>query len=226
MTRELVICDFDGTVTNEDVTDTLMAANQDKHWQQIGKLYDQKKIWHQTMNKHFAKLLRLPPDKLSSLVRSEIKLRDGFTDFTTRCRQKNFSLLLVSSGWDIYIRELLAGFHPVFLTSPAQFLSQDLNSQLPVIANHLVYQPESGTWDLSFPMSEFTCRVSSPCKGCVADYFIKRGFRITAIGNSSSDLCLVRTADRVFSTGSLTAVCHRKGISSVPFTSFSEIVLS
>jgi len=92
-----------------------------------------------------------------------------------------------------------------------------------VICNHLEYGGQ-GRWNLINGWKDYSCRVSSPCKGKILRFFKDRFTNSIAIGNSSTDFCMVELADRIFSTGSLTDSCEKSGYNSIKFDDFRQVV--
>ena len=223
MKKKLYICDFDGTVTLQDVTDTLMIASGGNKWMNAGKLYDDKKIWHKTMNRHFARLLKLGPTEVGTYVKSNIKIRPGFNEFAEKCKKNSIPLIIASSGWDIYIRTLLHKLDPYFVDTIDEYEPEDLGYRPAVIANRIAYDTDAQRWELHFPFPKYQCRISSPCKGMIARRYIGKGFKVYAIGNSYSDICMAKNANRIFTTGSLTDICRKLHLSYTPFTDFFQI---
>lgn len=103
----LILCDFDGTITTQDVTNHLLDhftgtgwrdrvlprywAGEMNHFQLMGELYG-------TLQQPEAELLA---------VSGEIKFRDNFERLVEYSREKKYTLAVVSGGLDFYIKAIL-----------------------------------------------------------------------------------------------------------------------
>lgn len=218
---QTILCDFDGTISSDDVTDTLLTSLTGDKWITYGEMYVSGKITHAQMNKHFASLLKANPAAVDSVL-DTIKLRDGFTELIKNCREKNVRFIIISSGWDYYIKYLLP--YPTFQINDIELINSTPVGSIPLISNKIKYDTKKKKWALSLPWENLSCSLSSPCKGQLLDLLSdKLGGRFVVIGNSESDLCMAEKGDMVYSVGALKQLCDKKGIQSNLITSFSEV---
>ncbi|MDP2637706.1 MAG: MtnX-like HAD-IB family phosphatase [Candidatus Levybacteria bacterium] len=216
-----IVCDFDGTITLQDVTDEILNKFGDSSWHNIGELYSNGDIPHAEMNKRFVSLLLTTPTKLKNFLKETIQLRDGFTDFVNLCRKSNTPLIIISSGWDFYIKFSIK--EAVFINNLDEISTRKMDS-IPVISNNIFYNKTNYKWYLKLPWSSHSCEISSPCKGNITKLLREKGFNnIISIGNSETDICMAQESDLVFATGSLVDVCLKKSITFQRFQSFAEI---
>lgn len=222
--RDIILCDFDGTITQNDVTDEILNNYGNPRWIEIGKLYLKGKISHGKMNLCFAEMVKASPEEISNLIEKKIRFREGFSQIVDFAKEKRLRLLIVSSGWDFYIRRLLKQYNPVFIEH-IDDLTEISNKYLPVISNTVEYDAKNYRWKLNLKWDYIKCTLSSPCKAKIALQLKKLGFKkVVVIGNSESDICMAEAADLAFSTGSLTNICNKKKITSKHFMNFGEIV--
>lgn len=222
-TRSAVLCDFDGTVTNQDVTDEILKNFAPKTWTNVGEKYLEGKISHMEMNRQFARIISVTPAQLRHFLKSKITLRDGFRAFARRLSKKDIPLVIVSSGWDFYIREILGDKKVFFLADNKDLVKIDLE-QINIISNKIRFNKQSQGWELTFPWQKYSCNISSPCKGKIRD-LVKKLFygRIVSIGDSRTDVCMLEKSDKLYSTGELSLICDSKGFTHQDFTSFEEV---
>ena len=220
---QTILCDFDGTISSDDVTDTLLTSLTDDKWITYGEMYVKGKISHAQMNKHFASLLKASPIKVNCVL-DTIKLRNGLTKLIKDCKEKNVRFIIISSGWDYYIKYL---FHyPIFQIDDIELVDSIPDGVIPLISNKVKYDSKKKKWTLTLPWENLSCSLSSPCKGQLLDLIRnKLGGKIMVIGNSESDLCMAEKGDMVYSVGALKQLCDKKGLQSNLITSFSEIRL-
>jgi 2-hydroxy-3-keto-5-methylthiopentenyl-1-phosphate phosphatase len=110
----LILCDFDGTITEVDVTDLLwkgrITAVERK------RMVDEVNNGHWTMHEYIAhgySFVSEAPSVLLDKLKSEVSIRAGWTDFLQVVQASNHQLRIVSNGLDFYIREFLPKSTPI-----------------------------------------------------------------------------------------------------------------
>ncbi len=224
--QHLVLCDFDGTITQPDVTDTLLAQFSSKNWQAVGQKYDLGKITHRHMNSGFVDSLRVSEGQLQKFLDSRTWLRPGFEDFINKYQASDYKIVIVSSGWDIYIEEILKKFDFQVITSKTEFSKVNWqDSGRVILCNSAKFQGQ-GKWKMGNGWLSWGCQISSPCKGKILDELRPNFDQVIAIGNSGTDICMMEKSSQTFATGSLKKICQEQSINCVGFESFAEINLA
>lgn len=219
--KEAILCDFDGTITMQDVTDEALRKFADPSWRDVGRLYSNGIISHAEMNKRFATLLHAKPAGLKSFIIETIQLRNGFDDFVNLCKELGILLIIVSSGWDFYIKPFIK--EAIFINNLDEIFTFK-KSFIPVISNHLFFNKINHRWYLKLSWNSHSCKISSPCKGVIASLLKERGINdIISIGNSETDICMAQESNLVFATDSLVDICIKKSIAFQGFKSFAEV---
>lgn len=220
--REMIICDFDGTVTEEDVCDEIMEKFGSPAWRSIGEQYAKGIISHEVMNKDFVTSLKVSPEELVIFLKQKIKIREGFSKFLAFCQQHNILLIIVSGGWDFYIRAILKDINLYFVQSVNDLSCVSINT-VPIICNNLSFNREMNSWQIKF--SALTgSQNCTPNKRDVIDYLRSCEVKnIIVVGDGTSDHDLARAADFVFSRNGLTQYCESNGVSHLEFSSFIDI---
>jgi len=203
---EVIFCDFDGTITLEDVVDGLLGLYADDRWREIEKLWERGKIGSE-------ECLRLQLGCIGSLEEREllrfasgVEIDPGFRDFIDTASRNGVELYIVSDGFDFLIKLIL--------------LKNGI-SAIPVFANGLRVRNSKPV--PSFPFRSGECRMKSGmCKCSIIDKYKGRN-AVTYIGDGESDVCAVRKADTVFAKDRLSTHCERSGIRFTGFTSFADI---
>lgn len=189
----IVICDFDGTVSFRDVTDTLLEAFGKPGWQALEQRWENKEIGSRDCMAGQIALLDVSRQQLDECLNG-IAIDPDFASFARNTRLLGVPLYIVSDGLDYAIHYIL---HAHGL------------DDIPVIANRLV-QVRDRQWRLEFPYYSTRCKaVSGTCKCAVADALVNG--RTLMIGDGRSDYCISQRADYVFAKGSLVAECRRNG---------------
>ena len=107
VTKTLVQCDFDGTITEEDVSFMMLDAFANGDWRQIFKKYQEGQISVGRFNSDAFAMVTAGRQDLLEAVTDKVKIRPGFDKFVTCCRRKGYRLVIVSNGLDFYIEEIL-----------------------------------------------------------------------------------------------------------------------
>lgn len=218
---EVVACDFDGTITHQDVCDQILATFANGDWQAVGKSYEEGAISHEEMTTRFIEMLAVSPEELELFIKRNIKVREDFHDFISACKRLGIMPILISSGWDFYIKTLLNDLNVVFPKS-LEDLSNQQNDCIPVICNHIRFDEASASWEVEFPF--LGSQQSMPDKTTIINYLRDQGVKnIIAIGDGLSDRGMAMAADLVFSRDMLTEYCKGQGIETVKFDTFGEI---
>src|SRR6185369_17947316 len=104
----IIACDFDGTITVEDVTDIIWDAHIPFDWEAI--LMPASRMGAITplelIERGYAHVRRGADDLLDE-VRPHVHLRPGFETFAARCAERAVPLHVISHGLTFYIEALL-----------------------------------------------------------------------------------------------------------------------
>jgi len=201
-----ILCDFDGTVTVEDTTDTLLERFGRKGWEVLEEDWRRGRInSHDCMAGQVA-LLDMNHDEFDAHL-AERALDPAFADFVDAAQARNVPIEILSDGLDYAIHNILrrAGL-----------------DSLPVISNRL-QQVGDREWSLEFPNASSACRVASgTCKCARASRAQNTRKRVLLIGDGASDFCVAESADFVFAKGKLIAHCIAKNIPHAPIEGFAD----
>jgi 2-hydroxy-3-keto-5-methylthiopentenyl-1-phosphate phosphatase len=201
----LVQCDFDGTITTEDVSFMLLDAFAQGDWHAINDEYAAGKITVGEFNERAFALIKAGKREMLDYLQGKVIVRSGLKAFVELCKKKGIRLVIVSNGWDFYVKKILEdnGLENVEFHSAETFFD---NGKLQV----RYVGPDGRVVDTGFKDSYVT-------------KYIKEGYQVVYIGNGSSDLSPAKGAHQVFATESLLEHCQRTGLTCIPFISFREI---
>jgi len=199
-----VLCDFDGTISFKDVTDTLLDAFGMLGWQRLEQQWEEGEIGSRACMAGQIALLDASRGELNECL-SLLTIDPGFAQFVAYARQRKVPLHIVSDGLDYAINFILQA---------------NGISGIPVIANSL-RQVSERRWALDFPYHNTRClKGSGVCKCGVAKALAPEKFLM--IGDGRSDFCVSQVADHVFAKGSLVDECQRMGVPFSALRDFSE----
>jgi 2-hydroxy-3-keto-5-methylthiopentenyl-1-phosphate phosphatase len=201
-----ILCDFDGTVSVEDITDSLLERFARPGWQTIEQAWRRGEIGsHDCMAEQVA-LLDASREEIDAHL-DNMMIDRSFAAFVAEAEDAGIPIAIVSDGLDYAIRRILR--------------SHGLG-RLPIIANRLeAAGPRS--WRLDFPFGSPSCRIASGnCKCACAGRSRDDGRRVLLVGDGASDFCVAAEADLVFAKHRLIEHCRSAGIAYVPVTGFAD----
>ena len=102
-----ILCDFDGTIATEDVTDSLLTRFADPAWQTIEAEWKAWRIGSRECMTRQVALIRATREDIDRHL-DTIEIDPDFADFVAQCRDYDVPLTVVSDGLDYPIRQLLA----------------------------------------------------------------------------------------------------------------------
>ncbi|WP_297322225.1 MtnX-like HAD-IB family phosphatase [uncultured Bartonella sp.] len=167
-----VFIDFDGTIADNDVTDTLLERFAAPEWQKIENEWLSGKIGsRECMMQQIALLNASPADLVQCL--DEMKIDPAFADFIHMLEHDDIDVSIVSDGLDFSIRSILQRYGL---------------GHIKILANRLLYCGNS-RWQLQFPYKNTAC----PAGNCKCRHFanIKNGFTLY-IGDGTSDFARLK----------------------------------
>jgi len=204
--KTLVQCDFDGTVTIDDVSFKLLDAYADKIWRQLFSEYEDGKMTVGQFNRRAFSMVKADKESLLEVAREHMITRPGFRQMVDSCRKKGFRFVIVSNGLAFNIEEILKDIGLVDIEIfAAQTHFQPEGLQVQYIG------PDGNPLDKAF-------------KDIYANFFLRQGYRVIYVGNGTSDLSPARKCHHVFATGTLLKHCKRTNLTCTPFEDFNEMV--
>lgn len=202
----LVQCDFDGTVTDGDVSFLILDAFARKDWRQLFKDYQDGKITVGRFNTVAFSTVKADKKTLLELVRKEARVRPGLPELVACCRRKGYRLVIVSNGLRFYIDDIL----------------QRLGiADLAVFAAETHFQPEGLQVQYIGPDGVY---LDNDFKIAYTNSFLDQGYRLIYIGDGASDVPPARKSERIFATGTLLERCKKLNLSCTPFTDLNQVV--
>ncbi|VCU69306.1 2-hydroxy-3-keto-5-methylthiopentenyl-1-phosphatephosphatase [Pigmentiphaga humi] len=202
----IVLCDFDGTISTRDVTDTLLDRFGKPGWQALEEAWERGEIGSRTCMAEQIALIDASKEELEELVDS-IEIDPAFPDFVRQARALGVPVHVVSDGLAAVITRVL-GRHGL--------------ADLPVVANR-IKQVGPRSWKLDFPYADAACsKASGTCKCSYGADVRQSRSRILYVGDGASDFCVAGTVDFVLAKHRLIDYCRDHGLVHIPIAGFSE----
>lgn len=206
-TRKLVLCDFDGTITQEDVGYNFLNRFTRENWEEIDRDYVDGKIGSREAYTRIAKLIVGTREEMVDFICRHSSLDPHFKGFYAFCRDKGVDLKIVSDGFGLYIDVLL---------------NRCNISDIEYFANRIVFRNKNKI-EIDFPFHNPECGTCGNCKRTVLKRFRDEYDHIIFIGNGLSDRCIAEEADEVYAKSTLYSYCIEKDITCWNYADFSDI---
>jgi HAD superfamily phosphoserine phosphatase-like hydrolase len=203
------LCDFDGTAAPLDIgaafAERFSPAGEAARVPELaGWLAGS--IGHRELTRAQCACLRVRADEALEFTRT-FKLDPGFAPFVHEALGRGDAVMVVSEGFDFYVRDHLerAGL-----------------GELPWAANRLVFQSDD-TVAPEFPFADPACPVCGNCKAQHVRRYRSRGYRTVLVGDGTSDRHGALAADAVLARGSLLEWCRAEGVPQQAFQDFGDV---
>ncbi len=209
--RPAIFCDFDGTITQLDVTDVILSQLAHPSWREVEQAWVQGLIGsHECLERQMA-LVETSERELNALIDS-IPIDPCFGPFFRSVRRRRLPFFLLSDGFDYVIRRVLrrAGVNGQLRNGSDLFASS--------------FGIERGRLVTSFPHAGPACAHGcATCKAAIVERLGAGRAPIIYIGDGLSDRFAAEKSDLVFAKRQLAAYCEEHGISWRPFETFEDI---
>ncbi len=207
--KTLVQCDFDGTVTVEDISFMLLDTFTDGGWRQWEKEYEAGRISVGRFNAEVFGMVRADRRTMLDYIRDRVVIRPGFVEFVALCHQRGFRLVIVSNGLQFYIERILGDMGMADIEVNAartRFCPDGLRVEY--------VGPDGTVLDSGFKES-FT------------RLFLADGYRVVYIGDGRSDFAPASMCHQVFAVvdnNSLLTRCREGNVDCHPFADFHDVI--
>ena len=208
MKKTMVQCDFDGTITEEDVSFLLMDTFADGNWRQLLEEYREGKMSVGAFNERAFAMVKTDKQTLVDFIfnSGKVKIRPGFQELLNCCSRKGLEFVIVSNGLDFYIEAILRdmGIKNIeFFSAQSRFKPEGMNVQY--------IGPDGSPMEHRF-------------KDAYTELFLSRGYQVIYVGNGISDFYPARLARHVFATGDLLERCEKMNLNCTPFDDLNDVV--
>lgn len=202
----IVLCDFDGTITNEDALEPIYTR-----FASCGTYFA--KLWHRgqigTREEMIETFNCIHADRTQlESVLDEITIDEGIHDLLASCKSLGFEFAILSDGLEWYIRHILERFG-VF--------------NVIVFANQIIFKID-GSYQFEFPWFNHNNPKRALHKPAIIDQYHQAGYHTIFIGNGSSDQDAVWEAECIYAKNPLFEYCLTKQIKAQHFKSFTDLV--
>lgn len=200
--------DFDGTVTEEDVSFLLLDTFVGSVWREYHKEYDAGNISVAAFNRWVFGLMKADRRAMTELVLTSerVRLRSGFREVVDYCLEKGFRVVIVSHGLLFYIEAILKNLG---IDGVEVYAAE--NEFFPGGMKVRYLGPEGAELEAGF-------------KEAYTEMLRQEGYEVVYVGNGSSDIYPARHAQYVFATDNLLKRCRQEKMPCTPFTDFFDVI--
>lgn len=202
-----IYTDFDGTITLKDIGDEIF-----KVFGQFEPYNSRLKKGEITIHDYWQAVCRTIPPAVSENDITNYALSADtdayFTDFVSWCRTQNYSITVLSDGFDVYIRPIL---HKLGL------------EDIEYYCNKLIFTDHSNPKPIFTYADESCSCLSASCK---RNNLLRNSGEediIVFIGDGYSDFCAAEHADIIFAKKNLAAYCNENRLPHYPYNSFFDV---
>jgi 2-hydroxy-3-keto-5-methylthiopentenyl-1-phosphate phosphatase len=202
----IIQIDFDGTITEDDVSFVLLDTFAQGDWRKLFQQYRENKISVGDFNTRAFAMVKASSEELLQVARDKVKLRGGLHNLVAYCQERGFRLVIVSNGLDFYIKSILedVGLGNIEVhAAQTRFNADGLEVQY--------IGPEGNLLNSGF-------------KEAYTRLFLKQGYRVVCVGNGPSDIFPASLAQYVFARDGLLESCREKRLKCKSFNDLNDVV--
>jgi 2-hydroxy-3-keto-5-methylthiopentenyl-1-phosphate phosphatase len=204
--KTLVQCDFDGTITIEDASFTILDAYVPDKWRSLFERYQQGKMTVGAFNSTVFSMVKADKQPLLKMIREKVSVRKGFKEFVEYCQGKNYRFVIVSNGLDFYIEDVLERYEV---------------KDVEVHASNTVFTEDGLLVRHRGPDGQY---LDEDVKAAFTDNYLNLGYKVIYLGDGRSDVLPAGKSHHIFATGSMIKYCDSEKLSCTPFTDFHRVI--
>jgi 2,3-diketo-5-methylthio-1-phosphopentane phosphatase len=207
MNKTLIFCDFDGTISVQDIGHEVIKRFMDGNWKEIDEEYASGKIGSMLAYQKIASLIKVTPTEMADYALNLRAMDPSFSEFYRFCRERDIDLKILSDGLDFYI-DLILKRHGL--------------DEIEFFSNVIHFHDDSSV-SIEFPLRNEQCAKCGTCKSFLLQQYRTDYKKIIYIGDGYSDVCPAQYADLVFGKRVLYEQCRHKDIACIHYRDFRDI---
>ncbi|MDO8567673.1 MAG: MtnX-like HAD-IB family phosphatase [Dehalococcoidales bacterium] len=204
----IVQCDFDGTVTDADVSFLLLDNFTDGNWRKLLDEYHAGRIPVGLFNSRVFSMIKADKQTMLDFIfqKGMVKIRPGFPDLLGYCSRNGIKVVIVSNGIDFYIEAIL----------------KDLGvNGIKVHAARSHFNSGGMAVEYIGPDGK---PIQESFKESYTRLFREKGYEVVYIGDGLSDIHPAKRANYVFARAELLHECRAAKLTCTPFNDFNDVV--
>ncbi|HQD52219.1 MAG: MtnX-like HAD-IB family phosphatase [Dethiobacteria bacterium] len=208
-TKIAYVLDFDGTITETDITSAMARHFGKDHYLECSAAYRRGEFG---MKEWLARMsLFLPPDpaELLDFAEARATLRSGLKEFFEFARSRGRPLYIASDGFGLYIEPILKR-HGCREHVAGIFCNRVL--------------PGNGRLETLTPYAHRSCPVCGNCKAAHVIELQEEGYRVLYVGDGLNDRFAAAYADGIFARDHLAEACTAAGFPFQRWDDFHDLI--
>jgi 2-hydroxy-3-keto-5-methylthiopentenyl-1-phosphate phosphatase len=205
VSRRTLVVDFDGTITQEDLLDTIAGTFGDPIvYQEVEDgLHEGRLPLREVITREFEPVTK-PLEEVVDWELETVRVRPGFRELVRLAQERGWRFVVVSSGFHELIEPIL----------------EREGVEVELHANRVDPRPDGWVVDWRYEDDCEACGES--CKRSVVRNLVDGG-EVVYVGDGYSDRCAAEDSDLVFATRGLARYLDERGIPYEHFDDFHEI---
>ena len=206
MKARTLVVDFDGTITEEDLLDTIAREFGDPAvYEEVEHgLHGGGMPLSEVITREFEPV-RHPLEEVVRWELENVRIRPGFRELVELAAERGWGLTVVSSGFHELIEPILEREGVV----------------VDVVANRVDARPDG--WRVLWRYGDECGTCGESCKRAVAEELAGDG-ELVYVGDGYSDRCAAELSDRAFARRGLATYLDERGVPYEPFDDFFDVV--
>lgn len=205
MSARTIVVDFDGTVTQEDLLDTIASRFGDPEvYREVDEGLDEGRLTLREVITREYEPVRRPLEEIVAWELENVSIRPGFRELVQLAKSEGWRFVIVSSGFHELIEPILEH----------EGVAVELH------ANRVDPRPEG--WKVLWQYDETCDSCGESCKRSIVQEFAGDG-ELVYVGDGYSDRCAAEASDRVFATKGLARYLDERGIPYERFDDFHDV---
>lgn len=207
--NKYIFSDFDGTISKYDVIHSFITNFSKGDWTIAEKQWCEGKLSTKDCLKiQFDLITGLKKSVFDEFINS-IEIDPYFIDFYKYAKLKNKEIIVISDGFDLFIKPTL---------------QKHKMDDIKVYSNVLILNEKDDflTFSMEYPNMTDDCLIGSGT--CKCDVAKKYSNNFTYIGDGMSDRCIAKKADLLFAKKGLETFCRTENISYIGYETFKDIL--
>ena len=209
MTKPIIFCDFDGTITKSDNIISIMKQFAPPEWEEVkDDILSQKVSIQDGVTTLFSLLPSSKQKEITDFILKKAEIREGFADFISFVKESGIKLYIVSGGIDFFVLPILREF----------------------VEEELVFCNESDFTGANIKIlwphrcDENCTNNCGCCKPSLMRRLAKEEDKTIVIGDSITDLQAAKIADKVVARDFLMEKCKELNLQYEPFDTFYDVM--
>jgi 2-hydroxy-3-keto-5-methylthiopentenyl-1-phosphate phosphatase len=205
LTRRTLVVDFDGTVTEQDLLDTIASRFGDPVvYQEVDEGLDEGALsLREVITREFEPVTK-PLEEIVAWELENVSIRPGFKELVELAQERGWRFVIVSSGFHELIEPIL----------------EHEGIEVELHANRV--DPRSDGWRVLWQYEESCDSCGESCKRSIVKEFAGDD-ELVYVGDGFSDRCAAEASDRVFATKGLARYLDERGIVYERFDDFHDV---